>query len=537
MASTPILKPKKGKFHPGRILLYLGVLLLLLIPTYIAAATYTAQKNAPQTDIHTVYDSMTLVGPTAYEQYASTKENTTLFSTFTTLCQQGDEVVFIPDRYYDGKFVATMSAKDTTDVYTFYFSREETTCFYSTPAGKIFRTDHALIPEFLNGTYAFELYAASTLPTLSTAATDEVIPSSVSWSYRTASGTFVERTQITVSNTLRTYPIANDIAFYFSVQPTSHEILIRRDGVLLYSGTSDGISLPLQDGEILDFEVRAIFSPDSAQDYYGELVYRFRMQVVEAAHFIPNKTQLFEGDILLLYCENVKNVEKLVVTATPALDAEPVIFRRDDAVYAAIPVSTVGTKHLQVTYGTVSGAFDFTVLPHTSTVHTVDAEHLRGDWSALLTTTLPNLIAQRGAQTDSGLTPRTITSLPTQRIFGYGDVLNVEGTDLSELTLPFQLYRNTGAVHALAAGRVRFVGNDPLLGNYVILDHGCGVYTWYAGLSETRVVAGDILAVGDTLGLSSTTLYHEESVLIMATLGRSAISLEKLCDAPSAIPE
>ena len=35
--------------------------------------------------------------------------------------------------------------------------------------------------------------------------------------------------------------------------------------------------------------------------------------------------------------------------------------------------------------------------------------------------------------------------------------------------------------------------------------------------------------MGDTVGLASTTLYHEESVLIAATLGKAAISLEQLC--------
>jgi hypothetical protein len=84
---------------------------------------------------------------------------------------------------------------------------------------------------------------------------------------------------------------------------------------------------------------------------------------------------------------------------------------------------------------------------------------------------------------------------------------------------------------------VHFVGKDPLLGTYVIIDHGCGLYTWYAGLAEARAVVGDILAVGDTVGLSSTALYHEESVLIMATLGKTAVSLERLCNTPSTLPE
>ena len=102
MKSLP-LKPNKQKnfkAHLGRAALYLGILLLLLIPSYIAAATYTAKKNAPVIDIHTEYESMTLVGPTSFVQTASAELNTELFSIFTTLCQEGEEVVFIPDRYH-----------------------------------------------------------------------------------------------------------------------------------------------------------------------------------------------------------------------------------------------------------------------------------------------------------------------------------------------------------------------------------------------------------------------------------------------------
>jgi len=431
-----------------------------------------------------------------------------------------------------------MSSANTTDTYDFYFSRVESNCYYTSPTGKIFRSDHELVTEFLNGTYAFEMYAASTLPVLTTAATDEVIPASVNWYYRTADGTFEQRTQNNVSSTLHTYPIANDIAFYFSVVPSEHNILISRDGLTLYEGLSDGISLSLQDDEVLDFEIRAIYPSSSTQDYYGEIIYRFRMQVVEAAHFIPNRTLFAVVDILLLRCENVKNIPKLVISATPALKTTPMVFRRNDLVYAAIPVTAVGTSRIQVNYGTVADAFDITVQPHGGITHEIDATTLQGDWSALLADKIPTLIQQLGASADSGLTPRTISSLPYEKIFGFADILHVPGTQLSTVSLPFQLYRVSGAVQALAAGRVCFVArNDPLLGNFVIIDHGCGVYTWYAGLSEARVSEGDILAVGDTVGLSSTILYHEESALIMATLGKSAISLERLCGTPTPLPE
>ena len=61
------------------------------------------------------------------------------------------------------------------------------------------------------------------------------------------------------------------------------------------------------------------------------------------------------------------------------------------------------------------------------------------------------------------------------------------------------------AVHAMAPGRVRFAGMQGSYGNVVWMDHGGGVVTVYAHLSETRVRAGDIVEGHAVVGLSGAT--------------------------------
>lgn len=528
--------PSKFKTYFWRSLLCFGILLLLLIPTYVAVASYFVQKNAPVDNVQTVYDEMQLTGPNNVTLHASTADNTALFAIFTTLCESGDEVISLPDSHRDGHYVALMQTKNVNDRFDFYFLAEQDTCYYTTPEGKIFRSNHALTTEFLNGSYAFELYENASLPVLTTAATDEVLPASVSWHYRTANGQFTERINTTPAWQLHTYPIANDIAFYFSIPPSSHEIVISRDGEELYRGDSDGISLPLLDDEILDFEIQATYDPDSTRDYYGEISYRFRMQVVEAAHFTLSKSTLQLGEILLLTCQNVKNAEKLQITAEPAFTVAPILFTRGEYVYAAIPATVAGDYTLRVTYGTVSGGFSLKITPLPSPA-TPNTENLNGDWVKLLTEKLPQLIRQNGAERDSALTPHGSLAQPRgEKLLGFGDLLQIPGvTDVP--ALPFDLYRTGSAITALAAGRVLVVASDLHLGKYVIVDHGCGLYTWYAGLSEVRVTAGDILAIGDVVGLPSATLHREQSALLMATLGKAAVSIDLLCGAPSALPE
>jgi septal ring factor EnvC (AmiA/AmiB activator) len=65
-------------------------------------------------------------------------------------------------------------------------------------------------------------------------------------------------------------------------------------------------------------------------------------------------------------------------------------------------------------------------------------------------------------------------------------------------------------VRAIAAGRVRFVGDMPGLGRGVAIDHGGGYVTLTAQLGELRCAVGDEVGDGDVVALAGgTTVYFE----------------------------
>ena len=60
-------------------------------------------------------------------------------------------------------------------------------------------------------------------------------------------------------------------------------------------------------------------------------------------------------------------------------------------------------------------------------------------------------------------------------------------------------------VAAMGAGRVAFVGLLSLRGNYALIDHGAGLYSGYAHLSQLHVVRGQGVSAGQIIGMSGNS--------------------------------
>ena len=539
--STP-KKSTEQNVHASRkhrtlmILARAAVIILLLIPSYIAIAHYFVRKNNPIVAPETTYSAVVCESPTGVELRAERSEDKNadmrLLQIFERLLTGASSVDTLPEGLSPA-YRVSMYTNTGSEHYSFYFSVQNGTCYFTDAAGQHRFATPASAEAFLNSPFAFDLYAQATPPVLTTAATDEIIPSALSWNYRTQNGTITELTHAKTTAERVTYPIANDVAFYFSLEPTDYTVTIRRGGDVLEFGKDERIVLPaLSEDELLNFEIRAEYFENASTDYYGTVTYRFDMRVVEAATFATDRAAATVGDYVLLSCRNVRNAEKLVITGAPALDAAPIVFRRGDGVFAMIPLSHVGAQRLTVTYGTISDSFDLTVSDSSASVsHTLTQADLRG-WSPTLESELAGWITDKGATADSGapLLGRFdgYDGIGT-RVFAFGDTLRVDGA--TPLTLPFELYSMADNVPALHGGVVREVGTHAVLGNYVILDHGGGLYSHYCGLSAVYVSTSQTVSAGQALGLAGMSglgRTGESSVLVMVTLGRVAIAPDYL---------
>jgi hypothetical protein len=60
-------------------------------------------------------------------------------------------------------------------------------------------------------------------------------------------------------------------------------------------------------------------------------------------------------------------------------------------------------------------------------------------------------------------------------------------------------------VAAMAGGTVAFAGHLDIRGNYIVINHGWGVYTGYAHLSQINVERGQTIATGQIVGLTGNS--------------------------------
>ena len=530
--------PKRPHRKSGflKVLAYIGIALLLLIPSYIAVSHYIYQLNNTAPEVESYHTSVELVGPSGFlitAESGEKKDGHDLLDYFEEMIANALPVPQIPATHSTAYQVTLHDNKGVSEVYSFAFASDSSVAYFTDAQGRTFNVKEQYALPFLNSPHAYKIYPQATPPRLTSEGTDEIIPIQLSWSYRTQND-FTELLYCeTTANEALEYPIVNDISFEFSLLPSTCTVIIQSEsGEALYSGPFDGISLPpLEQDQLFTFEIRASYSPKSNVDYSGEVVYKFRMRVVEAADFRADTEAPVAGGFVVISYHNVRNQEKVVFSSVPALTSDPIVINEAGRTYALIPTPATGAQTLTITYGTVKTEIHLNVQPVTGNTCTLPAAALRGDWEGALSGELAALIAQHGATAQgSGLSATTYTPFAGTPTLSFGDTLTVE--DGFSLTAPLALYEHSGTVRPVAAGKVAYVGECELLGRFVILDHGRGICTWYAGLSYVSATVGDTLTPDDGFALAGRGgigLADKDSVVLLATLGKTAISPDFLC--------
>jgi septal ring factor EnvC (AmiA/AmiB activator) len=85
------------------------------------------------------------------------------------------------------------------------------------------------------------------------------------------------------------------------------------------------------------------------------------------------------------------------------------------------------------------------------------------------------------------------------------------------------------SVKTLQNGIVAYIGKDEALGNYVIIDHGCGLRTWYTNLSGVDVSVNDIVLIGQHIGKAGkSSVSNSEGFTLYCTIYDTIINPNSL---------
>ena len=85
------------------------------------------------------------------------------------------------------------------------------------------------------------------------------------------------------------------------------------------------------------------------------------------------------------------------------------------------------------------------------------------------------------------------------------------------------------SVNALNHGTVIHKGSSALLGNFVVIDHGCGLLTWYGHLSTVNVEDGDTVIKGAVIGQTGTSgIATDNGFLLVCTVYDTVIDPETI---------
>ena len=399
--------------------------------------------------------------------------------------------------------------------YTYYFSMIASACYCTDSTGAVYSIPASLSETFLGTSYAEPFYPSAKIPQLITIDRDTILPTQVQWSYKNYHNVMRPAQQYSSAQTTETYEMTGALGMTFSIDPDFCEAKIYNDNTLLYSGSLQQIStLTVDSGKEMTVSVRAIWTKENHPEAYGEIQYEFPVRIRNQSEFSLSTDTIPAGGFTVLSCTNITNPAKIDYSSDIPHSAPA--FHQDGDVMRALVIipqtATVGTHSITITYGASTQTFSLQVTPPAEplsfsypSIRLKDPlaalDSAKAEWNALL---------RKLPQPQSTVYFQGNFVSPVEYGFriGYTHHSKVQWTnDIISSVIGCEFVtdqKNGDAVRAVQSGTVVQTGSCSLLGNYVLVDHGCGLRLWYGHLSDFDVESGDIIRQGQSLGKTGT---------------------------------
>ena len=541
-----------------KILLFALGLVLLFIPTYIAIASYNSQK--PSENLPTV-STLTISDPEGRTStVTSDNDPNGVFEMFNSINASGTPVSSLPDSLAgNGFLLVTFSTPDSDQSYKYYFTTSSSDCYYADPTGKIYKIAINRAKEFLGSSYSVYLYKTATPPVLTASGTSVISATAMEWYYLVSGGTYQQYDYQPSTNDSLTYDVGNNFTFNFSIAPSDSNLKVFNADELLYDGgINDLHDLRLTRNSTLRFLITASWAQVGESEYYGNASYEFNALVLAPAEFKIGESVIEHGDIVAISGVNVTNPADIKVTFEPQLanGFEPTFYADGELVHALIPFSydvPNGEYKITVTYGITTQTLNLTVgesrygfnkaaTKYSASEAVISTFYAEDDIAAY--NSVRNDICKNTEELKyfSGAfinyeTAGTLTSKKSTIKLGFTrENILKDGRTFKHTGIDFEVSAGVD-VPAMSSGKVVYAGFCDVLGNFVVVDHGYGLKTWYAHLSEISVSVGDIVRTSQSLGKTGNTGFIIDNRLhVEFTLGDISVAPFSIWDEGIILP-
>jgi len=541
-----------------KILLFALGLVLLFIPTYIAIASYNSQK--PSENLPTV-STLTISDPEGRTStVTSDNDPNGVFEMFNSINASGTPVSSLPDSLAgNGFLLVTFSTPDSDQSYKYYFTTSSSDCYYADPTGKIYKIAINRAKEFLGSSYSVYLYKTATPPVLTASGTSVISATAMEWYYLVSGGTYQQYDYQPSTNDSLTYDVGNNFTFNFSIAPSDSNLKVFNADELLYDGgINDLHDLRLTRNSTLRFLITASWAQVGESEYYGNASYEFNALVLAPAEFKIGESVIEHGDIVAISGVNVTNPADIKVTFEPQLanGFEPTFYADGELVHALIPFSydvPNGEYKITVTYGITTQTLNLTVGESRYGFNKAATKYSASE--AVISTFYAedDIAAYNSVRSDicknteelkyfSGAfinyeTAGTLTSKKSTIKLGFTrENILKDGRTFKHTGIDFEVSAGVD-VPAMSSGKVVYAGFCDVLGNFVVVDHGYGLKTWYAHLSEISVSVGDIVRTSQSLGKTGNTGFIIDNRLhVEFTLGDISVAPFSIWDEGIILP-
>lgn len=447
----------------------------------------------------------------------------------------------------DAKYIrAVTTLNGTTSEIKCYFSFGDAGGYYTDSSGRAYAISASLNDKFMATPHAEVFYSSSVIPQLITIDNDVVTPKSINWNYKNIDGNYMTATRNSLELGQKVYEIAGGMGISFSVEPSSSSVRVYEKNKLIHTGSyKDLANWTVNTGNELRVTVYAEWNKSQSTSAYGSISYDFTVRIKNRSEFSISSNSIEAGKFVVLSCTNITDISKIKFESD-VKDFTPIFQRLGNGAITIIPFEHDTKKtsfDFKVSYGASSRDFSVKIQSNVTKGeyhYGYDLFDRPDEPERTIDTILSTIKALHPTHNEhvyySGRFDHP-TLLGFEEAYSHNSTVYWgENEENSFVAIGNEFLTDSDetcgrSVPVLNNGAVVLIGNDALLGNYVVVDHGCGLRTWYTNLSAIDVEQGELLTRGQSVGKTAERSFEgREGFTLYCTVYETVIDTSILWD-------